>query len=90
MEELSDEVNPPSRDILRSGEHEFEIFKLDDIDRRVFFWLVGHENLRKSLPSWLEYICIDYKRRQGVSVNAARILREVRMIELPKNIQRTT
>jgi len=86
MEELSDVPNSRDHNILGGGNHELEIFKLDEIDRRVFFWLVGHENLRKSLPSWLEYICIDYKRRQGVSVNVARILNEVCMIEPRKNV----
>jgi len=85
MEELFDEPNSVRRYIPAAREHEFEIFKLDDIDRRVFFWLVSHENLRKSLPSWLEYICLDYKRRLGISINVACILNEMCMIDLGKS-----
>jgi len=68
-----------------SRETTFEFFKLDEIDLRVFFWLVDNERLRHSLTSWLEFIRIDYKRRRGISINIARLLEEARLLETSRD-----
>lgn len=84
MDELISDVCLKSYQTV-SRETTFEIFKLDEIDLRVFFWLVDNERLRHSLTSWLEFICIDYKRRRGISINIARLLEEARLLETSRD-----
>ena len=40
-----------------------ELFKLDEIDRDVLFWLISHVKMR-SVKCWIEYIEGEYRRKQ--------------------------
>ena len=51
-----------------------ELFKLDQIDRRVLFWLMDNMNV-KSLKGWIEYISKDYRER-GILIDATKFYNE--------------
>jgi len=67
--------NVPNTGILVRDEP-LEFFKLDEIDRCVFFWLIDHEKLRASIRSWLEYIDKDYQRRIRKTLDIDRLYEE--------------
>lgn len=62
-----------------SKKEQLEFFKLDEIDRRVFFWLIEHVKLN-SVKSWIEYIKNDYERRSSVLINQKRLLAEAKKV----------
>jgi hypothetical protein len=53
-----------------------EFFKLDEIDRKVFLWLLSHVP-QKSLLAWIDYITDDYKRRRAVLIDGEKMYREM-------------
>jgi len=53
-----------------------EFFQLDEIDRRVFFWLTSQEKLRRSIPSWLDFLQNDYRRRLNIDLDVHMLFRE--------------
>lgn len=57
-----------------------EFFKLDEIDRKVFFWLIYVK--AKSIRSWIFYIETEYKRKQ-ISIDSNLLFNEA--IELLQN-----
>lgn len=65
-----------------------EFFKLEEIDRRVLFWIISNERLRASLASWLEYIYKDYYRRHGLALDISSILNEVTTIIDDKSVMK--
>lgn len=54
-----------------------EFFKLDEIDRKVLFWLINNVP-QNSVKAWIEYINQDYVKRKSVSINTEKLLEEVR------------
>jgi hypothetical protein len=61
-------------------EDRMEFFKLDTIDKKVLFHLLVSNE--KAVRSFIDYLVNDYKRRRGVSLDADRILREIKESEL--------
>ncbi|HYG20116.1 MAG TPA: hypothetical protein VD816_14360 [Ohtaekwangia sp.] len=57
-------------------EEELEFFKLDEIDRKVFLWLLAHVP-KKSTLAWIDYITDDYRRRRAVLIDGNRMFREM-------------
>jgi len=57
------------------AEQSCEFFKLDETDRRVFFWLIDHVHF-KSTKSWISFIVVDYRRRNGIQINAQKLCLE--------------
>jgi hypothetical protein len=55
---------------------ELEFFKLDEIDRKVFLWLLTHVP-QKSTMAWIDYITDDYRRRRAVLIDGSRMFREM-------------
>jgi hypothetical protein len=58
-----------------------EFFKLDEIDRKVFLWLIGHVP-QKSILAWVEYISEEYRRKKSIQIDGNRMYQE--MIEAEK------
>jgi hypothetical protein len=54
-----------------------EFFKLDEIDRKVFLWLLDHVP-QKSIMAWIEYISEEYRRKRSVQINAERMYSEMK------------
>lgn len=54
-----------------------EFFRLDEIDRRVFIWLIDHVKLN-SVKCWLEFIREDYDRHKRITLNSDRLFAEAR------------
>jgi hypothetical protein len=52
-----------------------ELFKLDPIDRKVFFCLVAQPSL-SAMTYWIQFIAADYKRRGVASINTSKLFRE--------------
>ena len=57
-----------------------EFFKLNEIDRRVFFWLIDRVNI-KAIKSWIDYIEEEYAEK-SITINADLLFNEV--LELRK------
>lgn len=55
-----------------------EFFKLDEIDRKVFFWMIDHAKA-KAIKSWLTYIEGEYKRKQ-IAINADKLFTEAKAL----------
>ena len=51
-----------------------EFFKLDEIDRKVLFWLMDNVHHR-SVKSWMEYVANEYRER-GIAIDAAKLFEE--------------
>lgn len=62
------------RSIMENEKLEF--FKLDEIDRKVFLWLISHVP-QKSILAWIEYITDDYRRRRAVLIDGEKMYREM-------------
>jgi len=56
-------------------EQKLEFFKLNEIDRRVFFWLIDRVNI-KAIKSWTDYIEEEYAEK-SISINADLLFNEV-------------
>jgi len=56
-----------------------EFFKLEEIDRHVFFWLIDNPVLRSTLRSWLDFISNDYCRRMNIIINVDRLHIEAKL-----------
>ena len=56
-------------------EQKLEFFKLNEIDRRVFFWLIDRVNI-KAIKSWTDYIEEEYAEK-SISINADLLFKEV-------------
>jgi hypothetical protein len=56
-------------------EKPLELFKLEPIDRKVFFWLLDHTS-RAMVSSWIEYIATDYNRRGVAKIDPVKFLLE--------------
>ena len=53
-----------------------EFFKLDEIDRKVFLWLIAHVP-HKSIRAWIAFISEEYRRTKSVQIDGERMLREM-------------
>jgi hypothetical protein len=53
-----------------------EIFKLDQIDRKVLFWLMDREPIHV-IQGWIEYVASEYKKRNIAYIDVKRLLAEV-------------
>lgn len=53
-----------------------EFFKLDEIDRKVFLWLIAHVP-QKSIRAWITFISEEYRRTKSVQIDGERMLREM-------------
>ncbi|HEY8935540.1 MAG TPA: hypothetical protein VIM65_09990 [Cyclobacteriaceae bacterium] len=51
-----------------------ELFKLDEIDRDVFFWLITHVKMRQ-VKGWTEYIEAEYQRKK-ITINSDQLFHE--------------
>ena len=58
-----------------------EFFKLDEIDRKVFLWLIRHVP-QKAILAWVEYISEEYRRKKSVQIDGERMYQE--MVEAEK------
>lgn len=63
-----------SQDPLQANDAEF--LKLDEIDRKVLFWLIDNVPT-KSVKAWIEYISHDYVKRKAAPIDTEKLLREV-------------
>jgi len=54
-----------------------EFFKLDEIDRKVLFWLIDHVQLG-TVKSWIEFIAEDYKQNRSVEIDVEKLLNEIK------------
>jgi hypothetical protein len=54
-----------------------EFFKLDEIDRKVFLWLLDHVP-QKSIMAWIEYVTEEYRRRGAVQIDGDRMYAEMK------------
>ena len=54
-----------------------EFFKLDEIDRKVLFWLINHVQ-PGTVKSWIEFIADDYKQNRSVEIDAEKLLNEIK------------
>lgn len=52
-----------------------EFFLLDEIDRKVLFWLMDHAE-PNAIKSWTEFVAEDYKRRKAITINCEKLFRE--------------
>jgi hypothetical protein len=57
-----------------------EFFKLDEIDRKVFLWLMTHVP-HKSIQAWVTFITEEYRRTKAVQIDGERMLREMEEVE---------
>ena len=57
-----------------NNQHE-EFFKLDSIDRKVLFWLMGHSP--RTVKSWIVYIVSEYRERKAKEIDPVKLCREV-------------
>ena len=58
-----------------------EFFKLDEIDRKVLLWLMGHAP-QKSVFAWVDYIADAYKREKSIHLNVERLSVEIHEAEV--------
>ena len=56
-----------------------EFFKLDEIDRKVLFWLVDHVKLN-AVRSWLDVVGEDYRKRYGIVLNTECLFEEAKEV----------
>ena len=54
-----------------------EFFKLDEIDRKVLFWLIDHVQ-HGTVKSWIEFIAEDYKQKRSVEIDVEKLLNEIK------------
>jgi len=54
-----------------------EFFKLDEIDRKVLFWLMDHVQ-PGTVKSWIEFIAEDYKQKRSVEIDVEKLLNEIK------------
>ncbi|HTJ51283.1 MAG TPA: hypothetical protein VL443_17605 [Cyclobacteriaceae bacterium] len=55
-------------------ENALELFKLDEIDRKVFFWLLVRVKM-KAVRSWIDYIEVEYQRKR-IAINSNYLFNE--------------
>jgi hypothetical protein len=51
-----------------------ELFKLDEIDRKVFFWLLVRVKM-KAVRNWIDYIETEYRRKR-IAINSVNLFNE--------------
>ncbi len=59
-----------------------EFFKLDSIDRSVLLWTVTNEP--GSIQSWIEYVSVDYRKRNSIEINIDKLYKEVTEKDISK------
>jgi hypothetical protein len=69
-------------------DEQLELFKLDYIDRKVFFWLLDHTS-RASIRSWIMFIAADYNRRGAATIDPEKFCKQAyEVVEIPFNSNR--
>lgn len=56
-------------------EQPLEIFKLEPLDRKVFFWLLDNSSIA-TVNLWIEYVAADYRRRGIAKIDTTKFLLE--------------
>lgn len=65
-----------SKETDRIEKEKLEFFKLDEIDRKVFLWLMTHVP-EKSIQAWVTFIAEEYRRSKAVQIDGERMLKEM-------------
>ncbi len=53
-----------------------EFFKHDEIDRKVFLWLMARVP-HQSIQAWVSFITEEYRRTKAVQIDGERMLKEM-------------
>ncbi|RAW01747.1 hypothetical protein [Pseudochryseolinea flava] len=61
----------------RMENEKLEFFNLDEIDRKVFLWLLDHVP-QKSIMAWIEYVSEEYHRTRSVQIDGERMYSEMK------------
>ena len=56
-------------------QQDLEVFKLEPVDRRVFFWLLSNASIF-TVSVWIEYTAAEYRRKRVAKIDTIKFLLE--------------